>query len=137
MGRYIVHFDSIDLSCQCVPLHKLFFLTKIVGHHGHRIGSGSDGGGSDEDSNNGRNGNNSLVNYFYCLLTPFKNQTQPGYARVRVKGKGKKGGNNATKISSFNLKLIRFNFSGIHNFCCSLQVMDTVLVNKKLNRKLV
>ncbi len=75
MCRYIVHFDSIDdLSCQCVPLHQHFFLTIIVGHHGHRSGSGSDGGDSDEDSNNGRNGNNSLVNYFYCLLTPFKNK---------------------------------------------------------------
>jgi hypothetical protein len=137
VGRYIVHFDSIDLSGQCGPLHKLFFLTIIVGHHGHRSGSRSDGGGSDEDSNNGRNGNKSLMNYSYCLLTPFQKQKQSGYARVRVKGKGKKGGNNETKISSFNFKLIRSYYSGIHYFCCSLQVMDTVLVNKKLNPKLV
>ncbi len=62
--RYIFYFDSIDLSYQFVPVHQLFFLTIIVGHRGYRSSSGSDGGGSDEDGNSGRNGNNSLMNNF-------------------------------------------------------------------------
>ena len=105
---------SIHSLLWCIDLFALSICDKIltlfIGHAGHYRSSGGSGGGSDEEGNSGRGCNISLIDYFFFQFvydTSFFFKSKSGYGRVRVKGKGKKGGKH------FNFYIPFYFFSNI------------------------